>query len=141
MENKPTVTPSPEWAYPGKRASARVDAPVPLFYCPFDDEKPDDCDYVESLIMDISMGGLLFKSDSVINIGQALWMKFDLAEIIKIAPGSDIANSSEELLIKIKGEVRQCEEHYQEGYVIGAKFDEIVSGDLQPLEKIIEIYG
>ena len=112
-----------------------------LRYCGFIEHKPDDTEFIESQILDISMGGLLFKTDVRISLGQNTWLNFVLTELLHALPDAHESTGDAKLMMDIVGEVRQCEEHHESGFIVGVKFEKIVAGDLEPLRSIIEIYG
>jgi hypothetical protein len=139
--NDPIVAPTAEWLYPGKRSHTRIDVPIPVYFCPYFSDPPKEEDLLKSNILDISMGGILFHSNYTYSNGQYLWIRFDLAEIMKLVPDVIDVPTGETLIVDVIGEVRQCEEHLGGGMVMGVKFDQLINGDLAPLKSIIEQYG
>jgi c-di-GMP-binding flagellar brake protein YcgR len=96
---------------------------------------------IEAEILDISLGGLMFKSAAVLEPGAHLHVRINLAEILSkdVELADDSALGGAELVAE--AQIRQVKERLDGTKLYGIEFTNIERGDLQSLESFIKKYS
>jgi c-di-GMP-binding flagellar brake protein YcgR len=140
MDKEMKVNPTPEWQMPGQRKFSRVDLSAGITFRPtlhgMQVGHP-----IEAEILDISLGGLMFKSAAVLESGAHLHVRINLAEILSkdVELAEESALGSTELVAE--AQIRQVKERLDGTMLYGIEFTNIERGDMQSLESFIKKYS
>lgn len=135
-EKRLIVTPSPEWHLSHQREHKRIDIFATLEFRQPGDFQTNIREFTSADVLDISAGGLLFRTKYILSKGSIIELHLNLSDLLKDqpAPNNGLVHDVD---FVAKAQIRKVTEGSEGDFLYGVKFISVSKGNLKKLDEFI----
>ena len=135
-EKRLIVTPSPEWYLSHQREHKRIDIFATLEFRQDGDFQANVQEFTPAQVLDISAGGLLFRTKYLLSVGSMIELHLNLGDVLDDQTASD-NGLVHDVDFVAKAQIRKVTEGPDEYFLYGVKFISVSKGNLKKLDEFI----